>query len=77
MHYNIAAGEALGIEADLHTYMVNPEVFAVKDGYIAALQGMCLAINLCAVEGRRYCHFSSRIDASLPATNLSIFATES
>ncbi|GAW03519.1 enolase C-terminal domain-like protein [Lentinula edodes] len=46
MHYNIAAGEALGIEADLHTYMVNPEVFAVKDGYIAALQGPGIGVEI-------------------------------
>ncbi|KAJ3793875.1 galactonate dehydratase protein [Lentinula aff. detonsa] len=40
MHYNVAAGVALGIEADLHSYMANPEVFTVKDGYVAVRQGM-------------------------------------
>jgi galactonate dehydratase len=27
-------------DADLHTYMANPEIFDVKDGHVAALQGM-------------------------------------
>ncbi|KAJ3742538.1 enolase C-terminal domain-like protein [Lentinula detonsa] len=50
MHYNVAAGEALGIEADLHSYMANPEVFTVKDGYVAALQGPGIGVEI--DEGR-------------------------
>jgi hypothetical protein len=26
-------------EADLHTFMANPEIFDVKEGHVAALQG--------------------------------------
>ena len=32
MHYNEGA--------DLLTYLVDPSVFAIKDGYVEALQGM-------------------------------------
>ncbi|KAJ3746558.1 enolase C-terminal domain-like protein [Lentinula detonsa] len=50
MHYNFAAGEALGIEADLHNYMANLEVFTVKDGYVAVLQGPGIGVDI--DEGR-------------------------
>ncbi|THV04742.1 enolase C-terminal domain-like protein [Dendrothele bispora CBS 962.96] len=39
MHYNITTENDPGSEADLHTYMSNPEVFAVKDGHINVLEG--------------------------------------
>lgn len=38
MHYNV--NPEAGSEADLHTYMANPEVFAIEGGYIATLQGL-------------------------------------
>ncbi|KAJ3783344.1 enolase C-terminal domain-like protein [Lentinula aff. detonsa] len=50
MHYNVAAGVALGIEADLHSYMANPEVFTVKDGYVAVRQGPGIGVEI--DEGR-------------------------
>ena len=40
MHYNVTSEDDSAAEADLHTYMANPEVFTVKEGYVAALQGM-------------------------------------
>ncbi|KAJ4473134.1 enolase C-terminal domain-like protein [Lentinula aciculospora] len=46
MHYNVTAGEALGIEADLHTYMANPEVFTVENGYVDALQGPGIGVEI-------------------------------
>ncbi|KIK68798.1 hypothetical protein GYMLUDRAFT_36293 [Collybiopsis luxurians FD-317 M1] len=46
MHYNVKAQEELGMEADLHTYLVNPNVFTVKDGYIAALTGPGIGIEV-------------------------------
>ncbi|KAJ3711651.1 hypothetical protein DFJ43DRAFT_1107300, partial [Lentinula guzmanii] len=69
MHYNVAAGEALGIEADLHSYMANPEVFTVKDGYVAVLQGMNFgSVHSSVIVLRRVgvvatSSLSSRIDA--------------
>lgn len=36
-HYNVTD---LASEADLHTFMANPEIFDVKDGHVTALQGM-------------------------------------
>jgi len=39
MHYNITAEDDPNAEADLHTYMSNPEVFTVQDGHINVLEG--------------------------------------
>lgn len=39
MHYNQGA--------DLLTYLNNPEVFAVKEGYVDILQGPCFFWFLC------------------------------
>jgi galactonate dehydratase len=41
MHYNTEAGEH-----DLHSYLLNPEVFLVKDGYVDALAGPGLGIEV-------------------------------
>jgi len=38
MHYNEGA--------DLLTYLVDPSVFAIKDGYVEALQGPGLGIDV-------------------------------
>lgn len=37
IHYNANLDDECG--ADLHTYLVDPSVFDVKDGHIAALEG--------------------------------------
>nr|POF17305.1 d-galactonate dehydratase [Quercus suber] len=41
IHYNVAAGEY-----DIHSYIRNPEVFAVKDGYVENLTGPGLGIEI-------------------------------
>jgi galactonate dehydratase len=41
MHYNVEAGEE-----DLNTYLVDQTVFAIKDGYVAALRGPGLGIEV-------------------------------
>lgn len=41
IHYNVAAGEY-----DIHSYMTNPEVFAVKDGFVEILTGVGLGIEV-------------------------------
>lgn len=41
MHYNTLAGEH-----DIHSYVHNPEVFAVRDGFVDALQGPGLGIEV-------------------------------
>lgn len=42
-HYNVTD---LASEADLHTFMANPEIFDVKDGHVTALQGPGLGIEM-------------------------------
>lgn len=42
MHYNTEAGDGI----DLLTYMNNPEVFDIKDGYVAALTKPGLGIDI-------------------------------
>jgi hypothetical protein len=39
MHYNLERGNEDPLSADLHTYMENPEVFKIENGYIEILQG--------------------------------------
>lgn len=41
MHYNVEAGEH-----DIHSYVHNAEVFRVKDGYLDALMGPGLGIEV-------------------------------
>ncbi|THW04970.1 mandelate racemase/muconate lactonizing enzyme family protein [Aureobasidium pullulans] len=41
IHYNVQAGEH-----DIHSYVLNPEVFKVKDGYLDALTGPGLGIEV-------------------------------
>jgi len=41
MHYNVEAGEI-----DLLTYLKNPEVFDIVDGYVMALEGPGLGIEI-------------------------------
>lgn len=41
IHYNVDAGEY-----DIHSYITNPEVFAVSDGYVEALTGPGLGIEI-------------------------------
>ena len=41
IHYNVAAGDY-----DIHSYITNPEVFAVEDGFVAAPQGPGLGIEI-------------------------------
>ncbi|KAL1589747.1 hypothetical protein WHR41_01677 [Cladosporium halotolerans] len=41
MHYNVEAGEY-----DISSYVTNPEVFAVKDGFVEMLQGPGLGIEI-------------------------------
>lgn len=41
IHYNVAAGSA-----DLETYMLNPEVFAVREGFVENLTGPGLGIEV-------------------------------
>lgn len=41
MHYNTEAGEH-----DLHSYILNPEILKVKDGYLDALTGPGLGIEV-------------------------------
>lgn len=41
MHYNVEAGEY-----DIHSYVTNPDVFAVKDGFVEALQRPGLGIEI-------------------------------
>ncbi|GAM84797.1 hypothetical protein ANO11243_027980 [Dothideomycetidae sp. 11243] len=41
MHYNVAAGEY-----DIHSYVTNPEAFAVKAGFVAAPPGAGLGIEI-------------------------------
>lgn len=42
MHYNTEAGDGI----DLLTYMKNPEVFDIKDGYVAGLTGVGIGIEI-------------------------------
>jgi len=44
IHYNANLDDECG--ADLHTYLVNPSVFDVKDGHIAALEAPGLGIEI-------------------------------
>lgn len=37
IHYNVSPDPAT--DADLHTFMANPELFTVENGHIAALKG--------------------------------------
>ncbi|KAK7462789.1 hypothetical protein VKT23_007371 [Stygiomarasmius scandens] len=46
MHYNITAEDDPNAEADLHTYMSNPEVFTVQDGHINVLEGPGIGIAI-------------------------------
>lgn len=41
MHYNVQAGEY-----DINSYVTNPEVFDVKDGYVEMLTGPGLGIEV-------------------------------
>jgi galactonate dehydratase len=41
MHYNVEAGEY-----DINSYVTNPKAFAVKDGFVEALQGPGLGIEI-------------------------------
>jgi galactonate dehydratase len=41
MHYNTEAGDH-----DLHSYVLNPEIFKVKDGYLDAFTGPGLGIEV-------------------------------
>jgi len=41
MHYNVEAGEY-----DINSYVTNPEAFAVKEGFVEALQGPGLGIEI-------------------------------
>lgn len=41
IHYNVAAGDY-----DIHSYITNPEVFEVKDGYVVAPMGPGLGIEV-------------------------------
>lgn len=41
MHYNVEAGEE-----DLNTYLVDPSVFAIDNGYVKALTGVGLGIEV-------------------------------
>ena len=41
IHYNVEAGEY-----DIHSYITNPEVFAVHDGYVNTLTGAGLGIEV-------------------------------
>ncbi|KAJ8461853.1 hypothetical protein ONZ45_g18146 [Pleurotus djamor] len=45
IHYNVSTTE--GDEADLYTYLKDPSVFAIENGYIAILQrpGIGIEIN--------------------------------
>lgn len=49
MHYNVSLDP--GYEADLHTFMANPEIFDVKEGHVVALQGL---LNFPPSVGARY-----------------------
>ncbi|KAH0845453.1 hypothetical protein AYO21_06158 [Fonsecaea monophora] len=48
MHYNVEAGEE-----DLNTYLVDPAVFAIRDGYVDALTGPGLGIEIDEAVVRR------------------------
>lgn len=48
-------------DADLHTYMANPEIFDVKDGHIALLQGLFFQWVYCLL-----------VDSSSPGPGLGI-----
>lgn len=41
IHYNVAAGDH-----DIHTYVTNPEVFAVEDGFVKVPTGPGLGIEI-------------------------------
>jgi len=41
IHYNVQAGDY-----DINSYIHNPEVFAVKDGFVAELKGPGLGIEI-------------------------------
>lgn len=41
IHYNVAAGDY-----DLHSYITNPEVFGVADGFVEAPKGPGLGIEI-------------------------------
>lgn len=41
IHYNVAAGDY-----DIHSYITNPEVFAVSDGFVKAPTGPGLGIDV-------------------------------
>jgi len=53
MHYNVTSEDDPAAEADLHTYMANPEVFSVKEGYVAALQGPGIGVEIDEERVRR------------------------
>ncbi|KAE9404936.1 enolase C-terminal domain-like protein [Gymnopus androsaceus JB14] len=63
MHYNVTSEDDSASEADLHTYMANPEVFTVKEGYVTALQGPGIGVEIDEERVRRanenYVHKSS------------------
>ncbi|KAF9460017.1 enolase C-terminal domain-like protein [Collybia nuda] len=44
IHYNVSLDPTS--DADLHTYMLNPEIFDVKDGHVALLKGPGLGIEM-------------------------------
>ncbi|KIL64099.1 hypothetical protein M378DRAFT_24716 [Amanita muscaria Koide BX008] len=44
IHYNVSPDPER--EADLHTYMLNPEVFEIKEGYVTALQGSGIGVEI-------------------------------
>lgn len=44
IHYNVSPDPES--EADLHTFMANPEIFDVEEGHVAALQGPGLGIEM-------------------------------
>ncbi|ESK88605.1 mandelate racemase muconate lactonizing enzyme family protein [Moniliophthora roreri MCA 2997] len=46
MHYNLTGHENPLANADLHTYMTNPDAFTVKDGHIDILRGPGLGIEI-------------------------------
>lgn len=54
IHYNKEAGEF-----DLHSYVSNPSVFDVEDGYVAAPKGPGLGIEINEDFVRKIAHNSS------------------
>ncbi|KAF8069119.1 enolase C-terminal domain-like protein [Lyophyllum atratum] len=46
IHYNTAACADPAMRADLHTYMLNPDVFTVSEGHIPALEGPGIGIEI-------------------------------